>query len=663
MTEPKHSGGFVGRSNAQIGLSIFALLVAVYSLTYSGTFITDDEHILASRSLSLAFDGGFNDLRVSGNSRVYELARPPAVYAAQGTNIEPAQAVFALPLARLSVLFGAGRVQTIFLLNILATALTAVLVYFIILRLGHPRSMAALTAMIFGLASMAWPYTRTYFRDPLAMLLLTGAWAAALAGSGPGEAAPPAWRTRLAYAFSLTALVAGVLAKNTVLLSAPVLVLYVLLRNRVTDVKDSHADLPKHRGRRIVVWSAALLSVLVLGIALVPAEGVFARFALPYYRAVVAAMFSRPHAHFFEALAGPILSPGKSLFLYSPVLFLSGISLLKRSGLAWPAWSYTFLLIAAQALFYDADWPGHINWGLRYLLPALPLLTIASAPTIERWITTARGRLSLAGLCSISVLVQLAGMLAPVQRYYQALAAAQPSVTESAAIWSVRSSALAWHLKWILSGGEADLAIVRAGAEAAPVATASLLVFALIAVAWTRPGRRRIPWMAFVASLAALALVPISYRNDPAYFRGRADLQNAYAVIRERALPNDIVIVKSYATPAWHYWMNWAGPELRWTSLPFSFPDPAALENYRATNDPEAALDKIALSLLEDVGRSYQRVWLLLPGDSPGAELGLEINWLNQRSIALNSWFFPQGGLQTRLYLFDFRRAWRAQSE
>ena len=55
-------------------LLLFVLLAAVYCLTYSGTFITDDEHILASRTLSLSFDENVNNNRVYGNGRLFFLS-------------------------------------------------------------------------------------------------------------------------------------------------------------------------------------------------------------------------------------------------------------------------------------------------------------------------------------------------------------------------------------------------------------------------------------------------------------------------------------------------------------------------------------------------------------------------------------------------------------
>ena len=87
-----------------LALLLFVLLVAIYCLTYSGTFITDDEHILTSRTLSLSFDDNVNNSRVYGNSRLFFLSNLSPEYAASAMNVEPGQAVLGSILARMSVL-------------------------------------------------------------------------------------------------------------------------------------------------------------------------------------------------------------------------------------------------------------------------------------------------------------------------------------------------------------------------------------------------------------------------------------------------------------------------------------------------------------------------------------------------------------------------------
>ncbi len=169
--KPKPGHFRVGEPALQTALALLVLLLAVYGLSYAGRFSTDDEHILASRSLSLAFQGELNDDRVLGNSRIFIYQGLPAEQAAASLAIEPLQSVFGAGLARLAILLGNGRVQTLFLLNIFATALTAVCVFFAVRALKYSILTALVTALFFGIGTQAWVYTQTFFRDPLAMLL------------------------------------------------------------------------------------------------------------------------------------------------------------------------------------------------------------------------------------------------------------------------------------------------------------------------------------------------------------------------------------------------------------------------------------------------------------------------------------------------------------
>ena len=199
-----------------ISLLLLSLFVAIYSLTYSGTFLTDDEQILASRTFSLAFDEQVNDTRVYGNTRVFALANLSPEQAAQATNIEPLQELAGFPLARLAELLHLGLVQTIFLLNIWVVAVTAVVVFGSVLTEGSSRSTALVISLLFGLGTQVWAYSRTYFRDPLAMLCLTLAWVCAQKITRTINDHRRAGASWLAWVGLIVALASGILTKNTI---------------------------------------------------------------------------------------------------------------------------------------------------------------------------------------------------------------------------------------------------------------------------------------------------------------------------------------------------------------------------------------------------------------------------------------------------------------
>jgi hypothetical protein len=611
MNTPRRSANLDSQSIIRIGLLLLVLFVAIYSLTYSGTFLTDDEHILASRTFSLAFDSQINDARVYGNTRVFALSNlTPEEAASQALNIEPLQELAGYPLARLAELLHLGLVQTIFLLNIWVGALTVLVVFGTVLIIGYSRKTALVVSLLFGLGTQAWVYTRTYFRDSLAMLFLALAWACtqriikdARERNGTGAS----WSAWIGLFASLAA---GMLAKNTITIAVPVLLLEIVINaGWFSTVFHSFGKWVRRSWKILLIWISITLVLLVLWLFVLPGLDFFARFTPTYYLFLVRFFFGTPHPNLLQALTGPFISPGKSIFLYSPVLVLSLIALIRYPRSAWSAWLYLGLLILGQALFYDSEWWGHRNWGLKFILPALPPLMIASAPVVEKWLQSTLHRIDLILIGLISILVQILGILPLLLNYYVDVANATPYVSDFTSIWNPRYSSILWSMNWLLFGKPFDLAAVRVGLPSLPVmiGLVFIIMVAILGLTWLKWR-----WLA-PAALAMVAFLTVFmvavYARDPAYYPSRQDLKLAQEMVAKQYLPGDLVLVKAYATPVWYYWMNWGDPRVPWTSLPFYFPRPDLIITARETNDPAIAMDDVTLSLLRTIPASYRRVW------------------------------------------------------
>jgi len=621
------------------------LLISLYSLTYSGTFTTDDEHILASRALSLAFDGSMNDDRVFGNNRVYALSTLPGEGATQATNIEPGQIVLGAGLARLSLFLGAGRVQTMFLLNIWITALTGILVFLSVRASGCSPNTALLTALLFGVSTQAWPYSKAYFRDSLAAFFLTFAWLCAIIISTPARTSRKTWLGLL------LGLILGILTKNTITLAIPAIA--ILFFQRLSRVGLKSAVVTKNNRRTFVILLILGVILITGWLVLIPRLEYLARFSPEYYLSLLRHFFTTPHPSLVPALAGPFASPGKSIFVYSPVLLLAALALFKDRRLAIPAWLYLIFLVFGQALFYDADWWGHVNWGLRFILPALPILMIAAAPVIEAWLRSTMGRVALLFLAIVSVSVQLVGVLAPVRDYYVKLIQTAPDAPATLGIWNLSSSALAWHFEYIFSGGKWDLAAVRVGSGAIPVIAGFILVLGLSCVGLKR-GARLWPTIIGVTLVIGLTFAMLRvYAHDPAYYPFRNDLLAAQTKIEQSEAEGDIVVLKSYGTPVWYYWMNWGVESPHWISLPYYFPTHEALSQFNETRETESELDTVSLTLLTSAVSNYKRVWMLSSSDSPDSGLGLELRWLDLKARLINEQVFEDDAYITHLYLYE----------
>lgn len=89
--------------------------------------------------------------------------------------------------------------------------------------------------------------------------------------------------------------------------------------------------------------------------------------------------------HLVDGLYGVLLSPGRSFFVYSPILSLAipGAWLLfkkeKSLSLAAAVTVVLYILMAASWHSWDGGW----SWGARLLTPILPMMGFLSAPAID----------------------------------------------------------------------------------------------------------------------------------------------------------------------------------------------------------------------------------------------------------------------------------------
>jgi len=242
----------------------------------------------------------------------------------------------------------------------LITALTAALLCALILRLGHGRRAAVAVALLFGLASPSWAYTVSFFSEPTIAICLLAALASVLwRADGPS-----------ARAATLAGLWLGaaVLVRLDSALYVPIFALFLLARG------------PRDR-------LPALLAALAIGPLLaLAASGAYnlARFQDPlstgYGIAGDTHDLHPPHSAraLWEGIYGPLLSPGKGIFLYAPMLLLLPWALPRFARASGRGGALVVVGIVAVAVLAHANtlivWLGGWSWGPRFLIPVLPLL-------------------------------------------------------------------------------------------------------------------------------------------------------------------------------------------------------------------------------------------------------------------------------------------------
>jgi hypothetical protein len=634
---------------AVVLLSLFGL---IYSVIYSGTYLTDDEHILTSRSISLAFDDHFNLSRVIGNTRVFDYSIVAPRQAQEVANVEPIQGLIGIALVKLSVLLGVGRIQTLFLLNIWTTALSAMMLYLTARRQGYSNRVTVMVAVLFGLCTIVFPYSKTYFRDSLAMFFLTCIWFFASAIRYSTSEKQATQKGFLWAGFVVSGLL-GIFSKNTILIVIPVLLTEIAITKR-----NGRSGLKTHINEgNLFLWVILLLFICVLlfWFFMVPRIPMLARFSPAYYGSLVKFFFTTPHPNLLQAFFGPFVSPGKSIFLFSPILILSVVSLFKRFKLAWSAWTYLILLVIAQSLFYDKEWAGHINWGLRFVIPAIPPLVLSIAPLIDGLQRSQFRKILFLGLTLISFIVQVLGVLSPVRQYFTEKSAANPPIIENSLIWNMNQSPIWWSIQRLFNGGILDIALVRVSTGKTLIVVGVLIVLLIISLCFLLRNLRFLPIIATLVVFGLNIGMLFFYKNDPAWLMNRNDLENSQQMVSSQYIKGDLVLLKSYGTPSWEYWMNWTGSALTWTSLPFYFPSPSIIEAYQLSKDPDLALDQISLAILNQGIKHSQRIWLILPSDSTGVDLGIEERWLEERSNKLDCWWYPGSEFVTKVCSFLIR--------
>jgi hypothetical protein len=269
--------------------------------------------------------------------------------------------------------------------NSVIGAATTALVYLAVVLLGYSSVVALLVSSIAGFATLLWPYSRQDLSEPLQSFLLLLAFLTARTV-----------RTAPRRASLGTGLILGflVLSKAIYVLLLPTFLLALLWQQKRT-------------GAAALLRSTAAFSApaaLGLGIFLLYNH---ARYGSWLDFGYSGEGFTTP---LLFGLRGWLLSPGKSIFLYTPTLLialLASRSFARSHRLEAALVALTsFVLIGAYAQFWC--WHGDWAWGPRFSMPLAPLWSLPIATAIDRW--HAPGCVLIALLAGIGFFVQLLGV-------------------------------------------------------------------------------------------------------------------------------------------------------------------------------------------------------------------------------------------------------------
>jgi hypothetical protein len=391
------------KSKNALAVSLFVFIVAVYALSFS--FLKSNRNI-GEGYVKIAIMDNF----LKTGSLGYPARIEHGVEGRGGkyyTWHEFGQNIFVIPF------FAATRSMVsdafaFYLVNMIFTALTCVLIMHTLLLLRYGLRASALTGLAYGLGTFAWFYgSKAPFEHPIAVFFVVSALYFGL-------------RYTMGYGgrnlvFSSLSIGFGIITRTDVVLSiVPLAVLFFMGRRRE----------PGSWGLKTFVKAMAGFFA-----ALVPFFGFilsynYIRFGSFLQSGQWKYWGTNPFSilHVPTGLAGLLVSPGKSLFLYSPILVLFPFYLRGFFRATPRHISYALLsLVAVYLLFYSffRDWHGDWCWGPRYILVITPFLIMPLAALIERWHVTTRWKkaLIICVLC-ITVVVQIVPL---VSNFYVSL--------------------------------------------------------------------------------------------------------------------------------------------------------------------------------------------------------------------------------------------------
>jgi hypothetical protein len=626
-----------GRRDRRIAVCLFALLFSVYLLTFSGRYHSSDEISMLAATDSLARRGAWDtDLIRWMGEQQGSFGPDGHLYSRKwvGTTLA------ALPLYVLAIQTElVGNVQAAMLTNAVVTALTGMLVYLTLRRLRYRHGVSLGTALAFGLGTMAWPYARYLFSEPLVGLGVMastyfllhyrdqgddrrepravvqcgvsprpeGAWGAVCRSVSGADG----WSPLLAGAGLALALLAR-LNNATV---APFLGMILLT-----------ATYRRH-GRNWRQWIKPVLMFALPVLAALVVTGWYSwlRFGDPLAtRYMPEERFSAP---FFQGLYGLTLSPGRGLLWYTP-LFFAALA-------AWPAFFKRHrseaLLAAAvvlvNILFYAPWylwWGGH-SWGPRFLVTILPFAALPLAEALEAARRSQLVAIGMAALAVVSVAVQVLGVVVDFNLYLEKIYA-QLGLYHPATLFDPAYSPLLRQIGYVRLEN-LDLAWARAGSIDWAALSVGLGLVLLSALALWAAWRGR---MRGLAAAALTVLLVLAAAFSLIRYAPTGDVADAVSLLAEMEQPGEAValadplLTESFQDAYDGHLPVWG------VATPAEVKgDPEAVWTVGGGEETPAAarfeVGSVALTLGLPPGQTFDTTRLPIPQQQPPPRLGDEI--------------------------------------
>jgi len=275
-------------------------------------------------------------------------------------------------------------------LNSIIIAGSCVLVFLLGKHLFKSEQIGFILSLMFGLTSFIWPYITSMFSRPLAILLMLIAIYLII--------------TQKNRKNNLPSLIAGISLGLTVL--AHPIFLLILFGIMVYGI----IEFRKHK-KNLVLF---MVGIIVMGSIIAYTN--YERFQSPFDFGLNKYQLGPPKDKLsLEGIYGYLISPGKSIIIYLPLIILLPLGLYylskKEKGL-----TILFIYIIFVTYFYKSvltEWSEFGGqWGPhRFLMPIIPLATLSIGPLLLKYSESLKMKLTVILLSAIGFVVNLLGNL------------------------------------------------------------------------------------------------------------------------------------------------------------------------------------------------------------------------------------------------------------
>lgn len=331
--------------------------------------------------------------------------------------------------------FSVGHIESVtrrmpMIANVFFTALTCALLFAFSKKLLEKPASALIVTFLYGLTSIAWPYSRYDFSEPLTGLCLLYAIYSLYRYSQNKDNVSYLFLSGLALGYAF-------FTRPMELALIPIFCIFLRQANRIN-----------------------LQKIIVFLLPIIFFFGMWLVYNYIRYKSIFATGYEEDFANqrfiscFLVGLYGLLFSPGKSIFLYNPAILLI-FPTITYCYKKIPHFFWFFISIFLVHLIVYSAWPGWEGgwcWGPRHLVVVLPLVFIIIGFYVDAKLLQNKKKelfLLVFSIALLGFLIQLAGIAINFNIYISETIV-KKKVPFSALLFSWFYTPLVGHFYWMV---------------------------------------------------------------------------------------------------------------------------------------------------------------------------------------------------------------------